>query len=97
MIGEFDVLSIMSEFLESSKDLAEAAALCEDDPIKQDMVAFIHEEFEETRARSEGVKLMVDKNFSETRDFILQEVKEITDHNYTMAEKIRNALKGLSQ
>ena len=96
MIGEFDVLSIMSEFLESSKDLAEAAALCEDDPIKQDMVAFIHNEFEDARARSEGIKLMVDKNFSESRDFILQEVQEITAQNYIMAKKIRNVLGELS-
>ena len=96
MIGEFDIISIMSEFLQSSKDLADAAALCDDDPIKQDMVSFIHNEFEDARARSEGVKLMVDKGFSESRDFILQEVEKITEQNYVMAEKIRNTLEGLS-
>tara|TARA_R110002060_G_scaffold42648_2_gene54131 strand:- start:122 stop:418 length:297 start_codon:yes stop_codon:yes gene_type:complete len=93
---DFDIITIMTEFLQSSKDLADAAALCEDDPIKQDMVAFIHNEFEDARARSEGVKLMVDKNFSESRDFILQEVKGITEQNYIMAKKIRNVLGELS-
>ena len=76
---QVDVITTMAEFLQSSKDLADAAALCEDDPVKQDMVAFIHHEFEEARARSEGVKIMVDKNFAESRDFILQEVREITE------------------
>jgi uncharacterized protein (DUF2235 family) len=90
-----DFTLIMSEFIKSSKELADAAKLCDNDPIKQDMVSFIKEEFNETQARSEGVKVMVTKNFDTSRDFILEEVKLITEKNYSMAERIRNTLEGL--
>lgn len=90
-----DFTLIMSEFIKSSKELADAAKLCDNDPIKQDMVSFIQKEFNETQARSEGVKIMVTKNFDTSRDFILEEVKLITEKNYSMAEKIRNTLEGL--
>lgn len=90
-----DFTLIMSEFIKSSKELADAAKLCDDDPIKQDMVSYIKEEFDETQSRSEGVRIMVTKNFDTSRDFILEEVKLITEKNYSMAEKIRNTLEGL--
>lgn len=90
-----DFTLIMSEFIKSSKELADAAKLCDNDPIKQDMVSFIKEEFNETQARSEGVKVMVTKNFDTSRDFILEEVKLITEKNYSMAKRIRNTLEGL--
>ena len=93
---EDDFLTTMSEFLKSSKHLATAATLCADDPIKQDMIAFVHSEFEEMRARSEGVRVLVEKKYPQSRDFILEELKEITKHNYAMAEKIKNTLEELS-
>ena len=75
----YSFMKVCEGFVKSTVQLRDAAALCNEDPIKQDMVAFIHDEFEEARARSEGVKLMVDKDFSKSRDFILQEVKGITE------------------
>ena len=92
---EDNFLVTMSEFIKSSNDLATAAKLCEDDPIKQDMIAFVHSQFEEMRARSEGVRLLVERQYPESKDFILQELKEITKHNYDMATKIKSTLEGL--
>ena len=46
-----DFFLITADFVKSSQELADAAALC-DDPIKQDMIAHIQEEFEMMVSRS---------------------------------------------
>jgi len=90
-----DFFLITADFVKSSQDLADAAALCEHDPIKQDMVMYIYKEFEAIQARSEGIKLLVKRGYSENRDFILDEMKEIIKRNYKMAAQVRNTLEGL--
>ena len=66
---------IIADFAKSSQDLADAAALCDGDPIKQDMVIFVQEEFQTLRSRSEGIKLLIEKNYLDNRDFIFEEMK----------------------
>jgi len=91
-----DFFIVTADFVKSSQELADAAALCNDDPIKQDMVMYIHKEFEAMQARSEGIKLLIEKGYSENRDFILDEMKEIIKRNYKMAAQVRKSLEGLS-
>ncbi|SVE31362.1 uncharacterized protein METZ01_LOCUS484216 [marine metagenome] len=83
---------IVQEFMESSKELADASQLCDDDPIKQEMISFIHPQFESMWARSEGIKVMISDGFVDNKDFILEEMKEITKQNYEMANTIRTKL-----
>jgi len=97
---EFDIFSFMEVcegFVSSSKELRDAAALCDDDPVKQEMIAFIVPDFNKMWARSEGVRTLLEgKDFSENRNFILEEMKEITRYNLEMAKKIRDKLCSLS-
>ena len=86
---------IITQFIESSKELADAAALCADDPIKQEMVMFIQEQFSAMRARSEGIKLLVVKDYVDNREFVFEEMKQVSKSNYEMATQIRNVLEGL--
>ena len=97
MIEQFDneFFFITSEFVESSRALADAAALCNDDPIKQDMISYINDDFTAVQARSEGIKLLVEKGYSENKSFIIQEMKKVIECNYEMAKKIKNSLEGL--
>jgi len=88
-------LAIMVEYQQSSKELADAAALCNDDPIKQDMVAYISDEFQAAQARSEGIKLLVKKGYSENKGFILEEMKKVIECNYRMASQVRETLERL--
>jgi hypothetical protein len=86
---------MIEDFVKSSKELADAAALCYDDPIKQDMVGFVHEEFDSIQARSEGIKLLITKDYKENRDFILEEMRNIIGSSRNVATQIRDILRGL--
>ena len=99
MIKENDILNffeVTREFVASSHKLMEAASLCGEDEIKQDMVAFIKPEFNETWARSEKITTLLNgEGYGTNREFILSELKEITAKNLSMAERIENKLKDL--
>ena len=86
---------LIEEFVKSSKELADAAALCQDDPIKQDMVFFVQDEFASIQARSEGIKLLITKNYTENRDFIFEEMRNIIKSSRNISTQIRDTLKGL--
>ena len=64
MIAEDDdiytFMKICEDFVNSTKELRDAAALCDEDPIKQDMIAFIVPEFHKMWARSEGIKVFLE-------------------------------------
>ena len=92
--GEF--VDLVGKFLESSRDVRDAAGLCDDDPIKQEMVAFVVKDFQEVWARSEALHLLVANDYSNCRDFILSEIKEITQINLSVAKSIRDKLESLS-
>ena len=89
---EDEFISVTHEYLSASAALAEATSLCEDDPVKQDMIAFIQPDFIKMCARSEGIRLMAEKSYIENRNFILEEMKEVTILNLEMAQKIKHKL-----
>lgn len=94
--SEDDFVFVLERYVDSSSKLAQAATLCEGDPIKQQMLEPIHEDFEAVLSKSEGIKLMIEKNFFDTsKDFIIQEIKTMTQKNYDMAQRIEDILKGL--
>jgi len=93
---ETEFIKVTAEYLEASEALANAAALAGDDPIKQDMVAFIKPEFLKMCARSEGIRLMAEKSYNENREFIMAEMKEVTLLNLKMVEQIKKKLGSLS-
>ena len=89
----YNFLNICQQFVESSRDLRDAAALCDDDPIKQDMISHI---FHKMWARSEGIKTLLEKeNFSNNRKFVLDEMRLVIKENSNIAQKIRNKLGSL--
>ena len=90
--SDSDIFDVMHDFLRSSEELRDAASLCDGDPVKQDMIAFIVPDFNKMWARSEGLKLMIGSDYSSNRDFILEEMKIITEQNLEIAEKIKNKL-----
>lgn len=93
----YNFLNICQDFVESSRDLRDAAALCDDDPIKQDMISHIIPDFHKMWARSEGIKtLLENKEFSENREFILDEMQTVIKQNLKIAKKIREKLGSLS-
>ena len=86
-------VNMCQEFVDSSKELRDAAALCDDDPIKQDMISFIVPDFHKMWARSEGIKVLLEKEkFAENREFVLEEMKSVIKQNREIAEKIRNKI-----
>ena len=89
---EKDFQQITNEYLEASEVLAHAAGLASEDPIKQDMIAFIQPQFVEMCAKAEGVRVMSVQSYHENKEFILQEMKEITKLNLDMARQIREKL-----
>ena len=92
---ETEFIKITTEYLEASDALANAAGLAGDDPIKQDMVAFIKPEFLKMCARSEGIRLMAEGDYGENREFIMSEMKEVTVLNLKMVEQIKKKLSSL--
>jgi len=95
MFEEEEFFFVVQEFLESSYELAEASKLCENDPIKQEMISFIYPQFEQMRSRSEGIRIMLNDGYQENKKFILEEMKKVTKYNYDMAGEIRKKLKKL--
>jgi len=92
----FEFINMCTEFVESSVELRNAAALCDDDPIKQEMISFIVPDFNDVCARSEGIKVLLDEqNYSENREFVFGELKSVTAKNFEMAKKIREKLEPL--
>ena len=92
----YDFITICRDFVDSSKELRDAASLCDNDPIKQEMVAHIIPEFQQMWARSEGIKTLLEKkDFSLNKEFVVDEMKKIVKDNLTIADKIRKKLEGL--
>jgi hypothetical protein len=91
----YNFLNICNDFVESSRELRDAAMLC-DDEVKQEMISFIIPTFEEMCARSEGVKILLKKeNYSQNKEFVLAEMKAVTHQNFEMAKSIREKLGSL--
>jgi hypothetical protein len=89
----YTFMSICKEFVRSSQELRNAAALCDDDPIKQKMISHIIPDFHKMWARSEGIKTLLEKkNFLENKEFILEEMKIVIRENLEIAKKIRSKL-----
>ena len=97
-MSEIDVefVDLVTEFLESSVELRESAEMTHEDPIKQEMIKDIISEFLEVTERSEKVRELVETSYSENRDFILTELKEITQLNKKISSKIRQKLAPLT-
>lgn len=99
MTKENDIYAFMQiceAFVNSSLELRNAASLCEDDPIKQDMISFVVPDFNKMWARSEGIKVLLEqKEFSENKEFIIEEMAQVTHQNLEMAKKIRDKLGSL--
>ena len=92
----YDFMLVCKDFVDSSKKLNEAAALCDDDPVKQEMVAFIIPDFQKMFARSEGIKVLLEQErYDKNRGFILEEMKAVTKENLKMARRITDKLSGL--
>ena len=88
---------ICNDFVTSSKELLNAAMLCDGDPVKQEMISFIIPDFEKMRAKSEGISLLLySEDFGQNREFVLQEMEQITKQNFDMATKIKNKLQCLN-
>ena len=88
-------MDICDAFVKSSEELRAAAQLC-DNEVKQDMISFVIPEFEQMRARSEGIKVLLGaENYSQNKEFILEEMKSVTKQNLEMAQKIRETLGAL--
>jgi len=92
---ENSFIQITTDYLDASAKLAEATALCGDDPIKQEMISFIHDDFVKMCARSEGIRIMTEGAYSENREFIMVEMKEVTKLNMILTQQIRDKLSSL--
>jgi uncharacterized protein (UPF0332 family) len=93
----FYFMSVCQDFVKSSIELRDAAELCENDEIKQQMVSSIKDDFEKMWAKTEGITVMLQKeDYSSNRQFIIQEIKEVTTQNRELAKKIKEKLSCLS-
>jgi hypothetical protein len=88
----YHFMSVCQDFVKSSMNLRESLELCGDDPVKKDMVSFAKEDFEKLWSKTEGISLMVEKGFTENREFIIEEIKEATKNNNDLAQKIKEKL-----
>jgi len=92
----FIFMKVCEDFVKSSLELRNAAALCDDDPIKQEMISFVTPEFNKMWAKSEGIKVLLEKeHFAENREFILSEMRDVTLQNRKIAAKIKDKLGSL--
>lgn len=90
-------MKVCNDFVKSSVELRDTALLCEDDTIKQDMVAFVIPDFHKMWARSEGIKLLLQRDgYDINREFILDEMRAVTKQNLEIAKKIKDKLSGLN-
>ena len=92
-----EVWTITKEFLESSERLLRAASLTNSDPIKQEMISFTRDDFDKMMARSEALKMMLESDFQNNKNFILSEMVEITKLSLEIAKKIEDKLLCLVQ
>ena len=99
-MGENDIynfLNVCQQFIESSQTLRDAAALCDDDPVKQEMISCVVPAFHKMWARSEGIKTLLEKeNFAHNKEFILEEMKSVIKENLQIAKQIKEKLGSLS-
>jgi hypothetical protein len=91
-----EFVELVTEFLESSRDIREAAEMTDGDPIKQDMIKGITKDFLDVCARSEAIRTLVESSYGENREYILSELREITDLNRKISSEIRKKLAPLS-
>jgi hypothetical protein len=91
-----EFVELVSDFLESSHRLREAAELCDEDPIKQDMIKGIVEPFQDAQRRSTTLRHLSETDYEKNRAFILSELKELTQINNEMALEIEKKLRPLS-
>jgi hypothetical protein len=91
-----EFVELVTEFLESSRDLREAAEMTNEDPIKQEMIKGIVQDFLEVSRRSEALRLLVEDSYGENREFIISELKEITKLNKSISSEIRKKLAPLT-
>jgi hypothetical protein len=93
----FYFMSVCQDFVKSSVELKEAAELCQNDKLKQQMVSFVKDDFEKMWAKTEGISVMIQEaNFSANREFIIEEIKEVTNQNRELAKKIKEKLSCLN-
>jgi len=89
----YEFVTICDAFVRSTLELRNAAALCDNDPVKQEMIAFVVPDFHKMYARSEGIKVILEKqDFSENKSFILQEMRSVTKENQEITKKIKDKL-----
>jgi len=89
---EQSFIETTQDYLSSSAELAEATAMCGDDPVKQEMIEFIHPQFIIMCGRAEGIRLMAEQSYEDNREFILAEMKEVTQLNLDMSRQIKEKL-----
>lgn len=92
---EQSFIEVTQNYLSSSAELAAATAMCGDDPVKQDMIEFIKPQFIMMCGRAEGIRLMAKKSYEDNREFILEEMKEVTQLNLDMVRQIKEKLEPL--
>jgi len=93
----YNFMKTCEAFVNSSEQLRDAAGLVDEDPVKQDMVAFIIPDFNQMWARSEGIKVLLEgASFAENREFVLQEMEAVTEQNLKMAQQIIEKLAPLT-
>ena len=91
-----EFVELVAEFLESSKDIREAAEMTDGDPIKQDMIKGVIQDFLDVCRRSENLRTLVENSYGEKRDYIIKELKEITELNRSISSQIRKKLAPLT-
>ena len=90
--GILEFMDTVQAFVQSSKVLRDAARLCDNDPIKQEMIGFIQPRFEAMCAKSEGITVLLNGDYSQNKPFILSEMSKITQQNLEMAQEINDIL-----
>ena len=89
----FIFMKVCEDFVKSSLEVRNAAALCDEDPIKQEMIAFVTPEFNKMWAKSEGIKVLLEKDhFADNREFILSEMRDVTLKNRRITAQIQEKL-----
>ena len=93
----FYFMTVCQDFVKSSIELREAAELCQEDPVKQEMVSFVKDDFEKMWAKTEGISVMLQgSDFASNRQFIIEEIKEVTQQNRELAVRIKEKLSCLN-
>jgi len=88
---EKEILEVTKLFMEASEELVAAATMCRGDPIKQDMLKHIHDEFMKMQMRHMGLQIIIQKGYYE-KQTVLAEMKAITLMTKQLADKIKRKL-----